>query len=199
MSSSEDVALAESAIVAFCAALNAPVVHVDPLDPGPARAGILLARDTDDDLHLWVRIRLIASGEGVTYEFQGDPGDLVDSRVALESALRFSEGMGFLFEQDMIARSGKPGRARANRIWTSLFAARQAEPANASRPETAATPTSVLSRFCHAGAEPVRIGRAATEQKPGAHALTDIQLASQQLGTDCRDHKKPRARLLGSV
>lgn len=120
MPCSDESVLAESAIVAFCAALNTPVVNIDALEVGPARAGIMIAADESSELNLLVRVCLISSGEGVTFKFQGDPTEFRDAAAAIHAALSFSEGMGFLFEEDLLAGGGPAGRQRAIKIWKSL-------------------------------------------------------------------------------
>ncbi len=115
----------ESTIVAFCAALNTPVVNIEALDVGAARAGIMLAAGEYGDLKLLVRVSLISGGEGITFEFQGDPREFGDASAAMDAALSFSEGMGFLFEEDLLTQGGRSGRKRASKIWTSLCSPRE--------------------------------------------------------------------------
>lgn len=140
MPCSEESALAESAIVAFCAALNAPVVNIDALEVGPARAGIMIAAAEAGELNLWVRVSLISSGEGITFKFQGNPAEFRDPSAAIDAALSFSEGMGFLFEEDLLARGGRSGRQRALKIWNSLCGQREE-----ARPEIVAPQPAVLA------------------------------------------------------
>lgn len=122
---SDAPAVSESAIAAFCAGLNTPVVNIEMLEVGPARAGIMLAADTRGELNLMVRVSLISSGEGVTFKFQGDPMAYGGAASAMEAALSFSEGMGFLFEEDLLRQDDGQGRARALQIWTALCAGRE--------------------------------------------------------------------------
>ncbi len=116
----DEPAIPESAIAGFCAALNAPVVNIEMLDVGPARAGIMLAKDPDGVLILLVRVSLLSGGQGVTFKFQGHPGEFGGSAGAIDAALSFAEGMGFLFEEDLLSQGGRSGRSRAHKIWTSL-------------------------------------------------------------------------------
>lgn len=116
----DEPAVPESAISGFCAARNAPVVNIEMLEVGPARAGIMLAADADGALTLLVRVSLLSGGQGVTFKFQGDPADFGDTAGAIDAALSFSEGMGFLFEEDLLREGGRSGRSRAHKIWTSL-------------------------------------------------------------------------------
>lgn len=116
--------VAESSMLAFCAALNTPVINVDGLDVGPARAGILLSAGDYGDFVLVVRVALISNGQGVTFRFQGDPREFGDAAAAVDAALSFSEGMGFLFEEILVAGGPQAGRQRALKIWASLVSER---------------------------------------------------------------------------
>ena len=116
----EDLGAAESAFLGFRASLNTPVVNVEDLDVGPARAGILLSAGEYGDLKLLVRVRLISTGEGMTFRFQGNPAEFGDARSAVDAAIGFGEGMGFLFDDDLVIDGGPSGRSRAFKIWSSL-------------------------------------------------------------------------------
>jgi hypothetical protein len=147
MPCSDESVVAESAIVAFCAALNTPVVNIDALEVGPARAGIMIAADESSELNLLVRVCLISSGEGVTFKFQGDPTEFRDSAAAIHAALSFSEGMGFLFEEDLLAGGGPAGRQRAIKIWKSLCGLREeAQPDLAAAVSEESSPTVAPNR-----------------------------------------------------
>ena len=121
MPSSTHSAVRENAIVAFCTALNTPVVNIEDIEVGPARAAILLSADDYGGLSLQVRVSLISSSDGVTFRFQDDPNLLGTHTAAIEAALSFAEGMGFLFDEDLVASGGPSGRGRALRIWSSLI------------------------------------------------------------------------------
>jgi hypothetical protein len=142
MPCSDEPLVAESAIVAFCAALNTPVLNIDALEVGPARAGIMIAAGNSGELNLLVRVCLLSSGEGVTFEFQGDPAEFGDAQAAMAAALSFSEGMGFLFEEDLMAEGAPAGRQRAIKIWKSLCSPREeATPGDVSTPPVESTRT----------------------------------------------------------
>lgn len=119
--SSDEPPIHETEIVAFCTALNTPVVNIEDLDVGPARAAILLSADSSRGLSLLVRVSLISLPQGVTFRFQEDPALFGTHERAVEAALGFAEGMGFLFDLDLIESGGPSGRARALRIWSSLI------------------------------------------------------------------------------
>ena len=216
MPTNEDARVAESAIVAFCTALNTPVVDIEGLGNAPARAGILLSTSQYGALDLWVRVRTISSGQGVTFKFQGDPADLGDPTAALAAALSFSEGMGFLFANDMIGEAGIAESGRAHRAWASLFESGgngqpepppvvepvapvlEAEPAGEPAPqsrEPAASGHPVMTKFRDAepaaAVHPIR-------RKPGERELARIELASEEIGGEYVDHAGFLSRLLGS-
>jgi hypothetical protein len=171
MPCSDAPAIAESAIAAFCASLNTPVLNIEMLEVGLARAGIMLAAQEYGQLVLLVRVSLMANGEGVTFQFQGDPADLGDAAGALEAALSFSEGMGFLFEEDLLCRGDRSGRARAFNIWNSLCNRRE-------DPIGAAEPTVVPEAARVAAPPPVARGPV-----PAAEIeLTDAMLACEPGG-----------------
>ena len=117
---SSEPCIRERAIAAFCAALNTPVVNIEDLETGPARAAILLTTDEYDDPVLLVRVSLISSGQGVTFCCQDDPAQFGGASGAIAAALGFAEGMGFLFDDDLIAEGGPSGPNRAWKIWSSL-------------------------------------------------------------------------------
>lgn len=131
MPCTDDFLVAESSILAFCATINTPVINVEALDVGPARAGILLSAGDYGDFVLVVRVALISNGQGVTFKLQGDPREFGEAAAAVDAALSFSEGMGFLFEEILVAGGPQAGRQRALKIWESLVSERaeKSEPA----------------------------------------------------------------------
>jgi hypothetical protein len=116
--------VSESAIAAFCAALNTPVVNIEDLETGPARAAIVLSDPGQGEMSLLVRVSLISSGRGLTFCFQDDPALFGSHSGAVAAALGFAEGMGFLFDDDLIAEGGRSGADRAWKIWCSLTSER---------------------------------------------------------------------------
>lgn len=97
---------------ALFVALNTPVVTLDSLPTGPASAAV--ARHAEGAS---LCVRAVRSG-GVrwfvtTDDLRGDP------RVAVDAALSFAESMGFLFDDDEVARRGDRGPEEAVAIWRS--------------------------------------------------------------------------------
>jgi hypothetical protein len=121
-SSSVASLVSEASLQAFCAAMNTPVVNIEELDVNPARAVIALSAGEYGDSWLIVALRSLASGEGAIFKYQGDPAEFGSEEVALEVGLSFAEGMGFIFETDLIGGLGSAGRKRAWKIWRSVIA-----------------------------------------------------------------------------
>ena len=81
--------------------MNTPVVNIEDLEVGAARAAIVLSSADNGDLSLLVRVTLISTGRGVTFRFQEDPAQFGTPSAAIDSALSFAEGMGFLFDEEL--------------------------------------------------------------------------------------------------
>lgn len=94
--------------------LNSPMVEVENLPSGPARAAIVVYRDEDEEhaLQIWVR------GESpeplVAYGLAGELERGREIETAVDAALTFAEGMGFLFEDELL-RGGEDDRRTASR------------------------------------------------------------------------------------
>jgi hypothetical protein len=81
--------------------LNTPVVATQELPVGPARAAIAIHAEPRGGLGVTVGVRSLASGSFVLYGLEGavPPGAVQE---ALDSALSFAEGMGFLFDDELV-------------------------------------------------------------------------------------------------
>lgn len=119
--------LIEAALQAFCSAMNTPVVNIEELEVGPARAAIVLSSVDDAKLDLFVFVRSIDTGDSVIFQFQGDPAELGTPGHAVEAAMSFAEGIGFIFDEELVEHGGEAGRERAWNIWQSLIAEEIAE------------------------------------------------------------------------
>jgi len=111
----EGVQRAEAPVLALQLSLNAPVVTLAGLPVGPARAAIALAGwAAGGGARVWVAVRALRGGEIALFE-GAEPEPARDPERALEAALAFAEGMGFLFDEVI------PGRGRdgpvAERLW----------------------------------------------------------------------------------
>lgn len=114
----EPILLAEGGIRGLCASLNRPVVGVEDLPAGPARAVIVLYWSRSEEASLAVAVRSEDSGAVVLFEFRGE----LDSEPAqaLDAGLQFAEGMGFLFDEDVLTSDVPDAERRAAEIWCAL-------------------------------------------------------------------------------
>jgi hypothetical protein len=118
--SKEPIFLSEACLLGLCASLNAPVVQNDELAPGPARAAIVTFAEEYGDLSLAVAIRCLETGNVVVYRCRESLVDAKDVARAMETALVFAEGLGFLFDDDMIDGASGAGRSEALEHWNRL-------------------------------------------------------------------------------
>jgi len=144
---------ATDALLALHVALNSPVVALDRLPVGPASAAVALHPGPPPGVTL--AVRSVRSGQTLFFT-SGDPlADRPD--VALDAALSFAEGLGFLFDDDEVPVRGA---VEATQLWIELCGedAPEAEAAPALRavpaPEPAAEPAAepappvlLLSKF----------------------------------------------------
>jgi hypothetical protein len=114
---SEPLLLSEAGLYGFCASLNSPVLNIDELPVGPARAAIVLYAGDYGALRLVVGVRSLESGTVAIFAHSRDLNDFNSPATAMDAALGFAEGMGFLFDEDLVEREG---RASALRHWLEL-------------------------------------------------------------------------------
>ncbi|MEE3332275.1 MAG: hypothetical protein VX246_15520 [Myxococcota bacterium] len=117
--SSEPVLLSEAGLHGLCVSLNTPVLNIDELPVGPARASIALFDAGYASLKLAVAIRSVEARQVVVYSFQDRISGKKSPAQAMEAAVRFAEGMGFLFDEDVVS-ADSDGPARAMRLWLDL-------------------------------------------------------------------------------
>jgi hypothetical protein len=97
--------------------LNTPVIAISELPVGPARAGIAVCEDPTGAFGLEIAIRALRTGQVIAYAPAAEPFEPGDA--ALDAALAFAEGMGFLFDDDELASPGR-GPAQAAALWSEL-------------------------------------------------------------------------------
>jgi hypothetical protein len=100
--------------------LNAPVIAIDELPVGPARAGVALRVLSGGGLHLQITIRSLRTGEVVAVASDLDPEGLPEEVAAVEAALSYAEGMGFLFDEDEVASGDADAADKAGALWCDL-------------------------------------------------------------------------------
>jgi hypothetical protein len=103
--------------------LNTPVVAIDALPVGPAAAA-LAVHGAPGGPQLLLAIRSVRSGQVVFYA--PDEEWQPTAEVALDAALSFAEGLGFLFDEDALAAGGDVRDAA--RRWEEFVPAGAAEP-----------------------------------------------------------------------
>ena len=79
--------------------LNAPVLTTPDLPIGPARAVIVVHRETSGRMDTTVGARSQRSGDIAYWSFDGDLTSDDDLSVAADAALTFAESLGFLFDE----------------------------------------------------------------------------------------------------
>jgi len=124
--------------------LNTPVVAIEDLPVGPAAAAVAV-HAAPGGPRLTLALRSVRTGQVVFYapDEEWRPGD----GVALDAALSFAEGLGFLFDEDALAAGGDPRDAA--RRWDEFVRTDAAELGGSEEillDEPAAAPA-LLSKF----------------------------------------------------
>lgn len=102
--------------------LNTPVVSIEELPVGPARAAIAIHQEADGTPNLTVGVRSLRSGAAVLFSLEEDLQGHSSLAVGIDAALSFGEGMGFLFDEDELdADSTEEARGRALDFWLELM------------------------------------------------------------------------------
>lgn len=114
----EPILLADGGIDGLCASLNRPVVDIEDLPAGPASAVIGLHRSASGGRCLAVAVRSEDSGAVALFAFRGELNTEVVQ--AMDAGLQFAEGMGFLFDEDMLADGAPGSEQKALEIWCEL-------------------------------------------------------------------------------
>jgi hypothetical protein len=114
----EPILLTKDGLAGLCASLNRPVVDIEDLPVGPARAAIVLHRDEVGRRSLAVVLRSEESGAVTLFEFHGELNS--DDSQGMDAGLAFAESMGFLFDDDLIASGDPAARQRAADHWCDL-------------------------------------------------------------------------------
>jgi len=94
--------------------LNTPVLAVDDLPVGLARAAIALVQGPVGGPRLEVAIHSLRTDQVLFYAHDAAGAAARD----FDAALSFAGAMGFLFDEDEMAGSGEDGRQAALQLWT---------------------------------------------------------------------------------
>jgi len=119
--SSDRLVLSEARLHSLYPSLNSPVVQVDELPLGPVRASIVIYAEDYGDLGLAVGLRAIESGDVALYAYRGGIPDTGEIPAAIEDALHFAEGLGFLFDDNMLVAASNADRRVALEHWNELM------------------------------------------------------------------------------
>ena len=112
----EPLALSEASLLAFRPALNAPVLNVEFMPVGPARAAIAVFAEEYGGIGLALGIRSIDGGQIAVFRNREPLGEDAVVAEVFEPALAAAERLGFLFDKEMIdGISGDRGRSKATR------------------------------------------------------------------------------------
>lgn len=118
---SEPLPLTEASLLVLRPAMNAPVLNVEFLPVGPARAAVIVFAEEYGGFGLALGIRSNESGQVAVFRNREPMDDSVPIGDVLEPALAHAERMGFLFDEDMVAATpGEQGRAQAKALWGRL-------------------------------------------------------------------------------
>ena len=120
---SEPLLLSQASLHGFCPSLNTPVVQLEGLPVAPARAAIVLHDAGYGELCLALGVASTDSGKSLVYVYQ-EPLDFdTTPEQAIDIALHFAEGMGFLFDDDLLSSGEGEGGVTALERWSELMGA----------------------------------------------------------------------------
>jgi hypothetical protein len=157
--------LTESRLRGLWLSLNAPVVSVPEIPLRPARAAIAVHEEADGRPNVTVGICSLEGSARVLFTYGGDLRETSSAAVAVDAALAFAEGMGFLFDDDELAEPGPAARAQALRQWKELMG----------ESEWTVAPASAL----HAGEAPAAVGSSAGD--PREAETSELELMELEL------------------
>lgn len=116
-------AVREERLQSLWLAVNTPELAADELPAGPARGAIAVYEPDEPDecgaLALCVLVRSLGDGALACWSWDG-PLEAAALRRAIEAALCFAEGMGFLFDDDALASADAGSRRQALDLWWEL-------------------------------------------------------------------------------
>lgn len=121
--STRPLPLSEACLLSLCASLNAPVVRLDGLPTGTARAALVVYAEQYADVGVALAVRSLEGGEVVLLRHREPLPPETGPEAALELAVSFAEGLGFVFDRDMIGPSGSlTAKTAALEHWQRLVA-----------------------------------------------------------------------------
>lgn len=102
-------------------ALNTPVVAIENLAVGPARAAIGVQDLGEGRTSLMLVVRSQRTGQLACFSHDEAHEGEMSTQIALDGALTFAESMGFLFDEDEIPELGADGPREAALAWNDLL------------------------------------------------------------------------------
>ncbi|MEN8158925.1 MAG: hypothetical protein ABFS41_02505 [Myxococcota bacterium] len=114
--------------------LNTPVVATSDLPVGPARAAILVHQEPKRGLGLTVGVRSLGCGSVALYGLEG----AISPEAAgegIDAALAFAEGMGFLFDDELIDETPESRKKALARWKDAIGDGDESAPPVATEPE----------------------------------------------------------------
>lgn len=118
-SSGSTLAVRASELRSVRRSLNTPVMAIAELPIGPATAAIATHADSDGGaIHWTVAVRCERTRDVVYFSAREPSGE---SRLLAEAALSLAEGMGFLFEDQVLEGSESADPGEAHRVWEEFL------------------------------------------------------------------------------
>lgn len=121
-----------SELVTLHRSMNAPVVAIEDLPVGPARAAVALCRGVGEggsSVDVTIAVRCVRTGQVAFFTAGGELRELSSSSIAMDAALSFAESMGFLFDDDEVEIHGVDGPRVAAKTWQRFLHGDAEEPA----------------------------------------------------------------------
>jgi hypothetical protein len=109
---------ASLALRALRLSLNTPVLEVEGLPVGPARAAIAWVEAADGAPRVEVAVHSLRTDQVLFFVYPAAPGAEGDPARDFEAALSFAGGMGFLFDGEDLDGTREPAGPDALRVWT---------------------------------------------------------------------------------
>jgi hypothetical protein len=116
----ETLVLSQACLMSLYASMNAPVVNMDELPVAPARAAIVVYAEEYGDLALAVAVRSLETGQVALYRYRDRVTSADLDAEPMEDAQAFGEGLGFLFDENMLAEDTSAARGAAFAHWNQL-------------------------------------------------------------------------------
>ncbi|MEE8509123.1 MAG: hypothetical protein V3T07_08680 [Myxococcota bacterium] len=165
--------------------LNQPVLAIDELPLGPARAVIAIVQGPAHGRRLVVAIRSTRTDQAIFFSSAPISRESDDSAGLLDTAVCFAESMGFLFDDDL-----EP--ADAARLWAD-WVAKAASPPRIASPQGAQRAEGERSRSASPAASGKVEGRAVSRRAPKAEGRGRRQTGPRKEG-ERRRSASPGAR-----